>query len=398
MGTRVEAEESIHTMKQQTHLTSPRLAIPALAVLLTGLLSSPALAQDYLLIDLSPASGNGLANGVNGTWAAGTVAEAIFGTSTRATLWTEEGRFDLHPAFLDGAVGGAAARSYIHGLGGGLMAGAGVGPGTGGRLEPLLWTAGGLAVQVLPVPFTHFGGQATATDGVQVVGHATGLDRDGTVAGPTHAVVWDAATGVAVDLGDGGNGAMAYGVGGGVQVGFVNKGGAAAALWRGSRGSQVVLHPKDAVVSVANDTDGFRQVGYAGYDVRVRQEAAKGNKYQRFNYAYVWTGTAASGGSIHPYPVNSLPGIVLSQSYALAVNGDWIVGYAGDQTKFGTPAYSHAIVWDAGLNSVDLNAYLPAGFVGAQALAVDADGNVSGFIAKSDGTRHAAVWRRQPLP
>ncbi len=84
--------------------------------------------------------------------------------------------------------------------------------------------------------------------------------------------------------------------------------------------------------------------------------------------------------------------MVLSHSYALALNGSRIVGYAGDQSKFGTPAYSHAIVWDANYESVDLNAFLPAGFVGAQALAVDADGNIAGFMAKADGTRHAVLW------
>ena len=143
---------------------------------------------------------------------------------------------------------------------------------------------------------------------------------------------------------------------------------------------------------MANDTDGARQVGYAGYDVRVRQEAAKGNKNQRFNYAFVWTGTAASALNIHPYPVNNLPGISLANSFAIALKGPWIVGYAGDQSKFGTPAYSHAIVWNENFESIDLNAFLPVGFVGAQATSVDANGNIAGFMAKADGTRHAVVW------
>ena len=195
-------------------------------------------------------------------------------------------------------------------------------------------------------------------------------------------------TGAGISLGDGGNASIAYGVGGGVQVGYVNKGQAVAVLWRGTRQSQVSLHPRNAVVSVANATDGARQVGYAGFDIRVRQEAAKGNKDKRFTYAHVWTGTAASALNIHPYPLNNLPGINLTQSYALGINGAWIVGYAGDETKFGTPAYSHAIVWNGNLESIDLNEFLPAGVVGAQAVSVD--GGWECVRLHRQGRRHAS--------
>lgn len=362
---------------------------------IAALLAVGTQAQTYTVVDLTPNAGNGVATGISAGVAAGYAASAIYGTQARALLWTADEPTDLHPAFLDDLANGIVGRSYVHDLSGDLQVGAGAGPSTANRLVPLAWHGSIDSVAVLPIPFTNFGGQALATDGVQIVGSAIGLDRDGITQGPSHAMVWDAVTGEATDLGDGGNGAVANGVAAGQQVGHVIKSQATAALWRGSRQSLVNLHPRGAVVSVASGTDGQRQVGYAGFDIRVRREAAKGNKDQRFNYAFAWTGTAVSGLNIHPYPMNAAANVNLTQSYALGVNGTWIVGYAGDQAKFGTPAYSHAIVWDADYQSVDLNAFLPAGFVGAQATSVDAAGNVAGFMAKADGTRHAVVWVRQ---
>ena len=363
-------------------------------LLALSLLAANAKAQSYTVIDLTPGAGNATATSVSGGVAAGSSAAGIFSTAARAMVWDASGATDLHPASLDDAATGITGRSYIYSISGNLQVGSGAGPTTANRLTPLLWRGTAASAVALPVPFTNFGGQAQSTDGIQIVGYATGQDKDGAaIAGPAHAMLWDAATGTATDLGDGGGGAMAYGVGGGQQVGYVIKTQASAALWRGSRQSLVSLHPKGAVVSVASDTDGTRQVGHAGYDIRVRQEAAKGSKYQRFTYATLWTGTSLSAVGIHPYPVNMPAGVNFTQSYALGINGTQIAGYAGDQNKFGTPAYSHAIVWDvATLESVDLNAFLPAGFVGAQATSVDAAGNVSGFMAKADGTRHAVIW------
>lgn len=366
-----------------------RFAAPLGASLL---MAGYAAAQSYTVVDLSPAAGNATATGVSGNIAAGYSAPGINGTAARATVWDSQGAVDMHPAFLDNTVTGNIGRSYIHDISGALQVGAGIGTTTGSVQVPIAWTGSAESAVVLPIPFISYGGIAYATDGVQIVGTATGQNTEATGPGTTHAMLWNAATGAATDLGDGGKGAMAYGVGGGQQVGIVNKGNAAAALWRSTPQSLVSLAPKGAVISVANSTDGVRQAGYAGYDVRVRNEAPKGNKEQRFTYAMVWTGTAASARNIHPYPANIAPGVALNNSYALAMNSQWIVGYAGDQNKFGTPAYNHAIVWDSAYESTDLNAFLPAGFVGAQATGVDAAGNVSGFMARADGTRHAAVW------
>lgn len=355
------------------------LVLPLLGLALLGASSAQ---TRYIAVDLTPGA-SGSAQAASGGQAAGytgTVPNAFTG---RATLWTGEGSVDLHPAFLDGS----QARSTVNGFAGDLQVGSGAGTSTGGRNVPLVWRDTAASAVALSIPFTHAGGQANATDGMQIVGTVVGLDRDGTTIGTNHAVLWDVATGVATDLG---GDASLFDVAAGQQVGFVNKGTAGAALWRGSK-AYTLLHPKGAVVSSANGTDGLHQVGYAGFDIRVRVEAAKGNKDKRFNYAYVWSGSAASGINIHPY-VSNADGRIFEGSWAMKVAGPWIAGFASDPTRTGTPAYYRAIVWNASFEAVDLSAFLPAGFIGSQALSVDADGNVAGVMTKADGTRHAVLW------
>ena len=367
--------------------------LPSAAAL--ALMAGTAAAQTYTVTDLTPSAGNATATGLIPGLAGGYSSPAINGSSARALAWDSAGEVDLHPsALVDDPVTGLAGRSYIHDVAAGIQVGAGIGIPTGNRQMPVVWRNAADSAALLPIPFVNAGGVAYATDGAQIVGYATGMNRDGTTLGTSHAVVWDAATLTGTDLGDGGSGAIAYDVRGGMQAGMVIKGSASAAVWRGTARSLVVLTPKNSVLSVASATDGVRQAGYAGYDIRVRVEAAKGNKDQRFNYATVWTGTPESALNIHPYPANMMPNVNFTNSYALAMNGRWVVGYAGDQNKFSTPAYSHAIVWDADYSSIDLNAFLPAGFVGAQATGVDENGNICGYMSKADGTRHAVVWTR----
>ena len=342
--------------------------------------------SSYTVYDLTPTA-SGSAQAASGGLAAGYTGSVPAAYAGRATLWSGAGAIDLHPAFLDGA----GARSQVNGFVGSLQVGVGAGASTGNRNVPLAWSNTAESATVLNIPFTNVGGQANATDGVQIVGSAIGLDRDGTTIGSAHAMIWDVATGTAVDIGVDAN---LYDVAGGQQVGSVIKGIANAAFWRGTK-AYTLLHPKNAVVSVANGTDGVRQVGYAGFDIRVRQEAAKGNKDKRFNYAHVWTGTAASALNIHPYS-SSADGALLDNSYAMKVSGPYIVCYAGNPAKVGTPAYYRAIVWDASYQATDLSAFLPEGFVGSQALAVDSAGNVAGVMAKADGTRHAVLWVPNP--
>ncbi len=360
------------------------------------LIASPATAQSsYTAIDLTPA-GYGVANAVSNGMAVGLTSSSPLAFSGRAALWTNSGLVDLHPALLlDDPTLGLTGRSTITGSAVNLQVGWGAGSATGNRSAAMAWRDTPESATILSLPFASASSQAVKTDGVQIVGFANPYIKDGTTIGPTRAIVWDTATGTAVDLGDGGNGAQALGVGGGQQVGYVFRGGINAALWTGNSKSLLVIHPKNAVASQANGTDGFRQVGYAGYDVRVRIEAPRGTKDVRFNYATVWTGSVASATTIHPYPTNNTTTSFM-HSFATAVSGPTIVGYAADQAANGTPAYYHAIVWDTSLNSIDLNAFLPAGFVGSQAFSVDAQGNIAGVMSTADGQRHAVLWVPNP--
>ncbi|MBL9146070.1 MAG: hypothetical protein JNM99_20480 [Verrucomicrobiaceae bacterium] len=375
----------------KTRLPIPRLSIRkltqglGLAVYLLGA-SSLSAQTSYTAVDLTT-SASGAAQAASGGQAAGYTGSVPNAFTGRATLWTGDGATDLHPSFLDGT----GARSVVLGFAGNLQVGSGAGASTGNRNVPLAWHDTAASATMLSIPFTNAGGQANATDGLQIVGSAIGLTRDGTTLGSAHAVIWDVASGTATDIGTDAN---LYDVASGQQVGMVQKGIANAALWRGTK-AYTLLHPKGAVVSVANGTDGFRQVGYAGFDIRVRVEAVKGAKDKRFNYAHVWTGTAASALNIHPYASNA-DGALFEHSFATKVAGPYIAGYVNVPSKINTPAYNRAVVWDASFQAIDLNAYLPAGFIGSQALDVDAEGNVAGVMTKADGTRHAVLWIPNP--
>lgn len=348
--------------------------------------TTAAVAQtSYTAVDLTPTA-SGVANAANAGQAAGYTGVAPTAFVGRATIWNGDGAVDLHPAFLDGA----GARSVVNGFSGGLQVGTGAGASTGNRNAAIAWRATASSATLLGIPFVSAGSQAMATDGIQIVGSAINFARDGTTLGTNHGLIWNAASGAVVDVGD----ATLLDVAGGQQVGSVPKALPNAAVWFGTK-AYTLLHPKSAVISVANGTDGVRQVGYAGYDIRVRVEAVGGKKDKRFNYAHVWTGTAASMINIHPYASNA-DGALFEHSCANKVAGSWIVGYATVLSKTGTPAYNRAIVWDASYQATDLSAFLPTGFIGSIAYGVDALGNVSGVMTKVDGTRHAVLWIPNP--
>lgn len=366
-------------MKNQiTHSSLLRFGavVAALAV-------APLFAQTtYTVVDLSKAGAFDLAAGTNGGRTVGSTATGA-SLATRAALWSGTTAVDLHPTALLGDAAGA--RSAATGVAGAVQVGWGTGPNTSNRPVALAWSDSAASAVALPVSFPAYSVQATATDGVQIAGWGIGYTRDGTTLDSGHALVWNSVTGNATDLG---LDARAFGVGGGQQVGWVLKGGTNAALWRGSSKTLVNLHPANAIYSTAAATDGVRQVGTASYEIRVRVEAAKGNKTAIFTYAAVWSGSAASMINIHVYP--------FKHTYATGVAGSFIAGYGADDTKIGTPAYYHALVWDANLQPTDLNTFLPAGFVGSQALSVDAAGYVSGYMMTATGERHAVVWVPNP--
>lgn len=377
-------------MKTSTPLVRKTRLIASLLVAST-LVTQHVQAQTYTAVELTPSSVVSLANTIAGGVAGGSSIYAVSPVAQRAhaTLWSNLGQSDLNPAFLEDNLNGIYGTSTVLSSTDTLQVGWGYGPTLQNRYAPVAWNSTANTARMLGIPFTNAGGQALATDGKQIVGYGTSLNKDGTTIGATHAVVWDAATEQPVDLGDGGNGAQALGVGGGQQVGYIIKATQNAALWTGSAKSLVVLHPQNAQASALSGTDGVHQVGWSNYSIRVRNEAANGNKTKTFAYATVWTGTAASAATIHPYP--------FTHSYAKEINGPWIVGYATEEFNTGTPSINHAIAWDSAYQATDLNSFLPTQFVGAQALSVDNQGNIAGVAFTSDGFRHAVIWIINPV-
>ncbi|MBS0660618.1 MAG: hypothetical protein JSR82_20550 [Verrucomicrobia bacterium] len=364
-------------MPTRTATTRTLFAFTAALLAATNLCAQTA----YTAVDLTP-NASGAASAVSGGVAAGYTGSVPAAFTGRATLWTGDGAIDLHPAFL----AGAGARSAVQGSAADLQVGSGADVSTLNRLVALVWRNSAASAAQLPTPFANAGAQATATDGVQIVGSATPYIRDGTTLGPARALVWDAASGAVTDLGEG----TPFDVRAGQQVGIVFRNLATAVVWQSTR-NYTQLHPRNAVVSYANGTDGVRQVGYAGFDLRVREEATRGNKEKRFNFAHVWTGTAASALNIHP-STSSADGALLEHSYAQKVRGPWIVGHATTKATATTPARFRALVWNANYEATDLNAFLPPEFIHAQAVAIDEAGNIAGVMWKADGTRHAVAW------
>lgn len=359
--------------------------------------SSLAGQTSYTVVDLSAASGQyGMAYGTSGGQAAGAASsspQAYVGAPSvslvfpRAALWTGDGTTDLHPGTLlggDPSNSGSAA----YGFAGSLEVGMGYGPNTQSRGVALAWHDTAARAAVLPVPFAASGSAALATDGAQIVGWAqptTGKQF-------SRALLWNAATGAATDLGDAGNGgAFAVAVARGQQVGYTSGGGkgSAAVLWNGTAKSLTVLHPKNADYSQATATDGARQVGFSSISVKAPGEPGNhGPVTVSYSSATLWKGTAASAQNM---------GSPFDQSYALGISGNAVVGYGYNGKGVGAYATYHALVWNATtFQTTDLNAFLPAGFTGAMATGVDAAGNVSGTIITPDGLPHAAVWLPNP--
>ena len=141
-----------------------------------------------------------------------------------------------------------------------------------------------------------------------------------------------------------------------------------AAVWNGVAPAATDLQPAAGYLSsiafaVANSQQ-------AGYGVTTPDQGGAG-------HAMLWTGTAASAVDLHP------AGYTLS--IALGTNGIQQVGEADDA---GFPRHKHAIVWSgSAASAVDLNQFLPATITDAQAMAIDASGNIVGYAGG-----HAYMW------
>ncbi|MBB6048269.1 hypothetical protein [Armatimonas rosea] len=339
----------------------------------------------YQAIDLTPSGGTAAANGIFAGQAAGSLTSA---GSSHAALFSQDGTtLDLHPSFLNTAT--VVGRSTLLAQAEGYQVGSGTGTATNNRLAALCWTGTAESASVLFVPFDHYGAQANAVGGGQIVGQAQSITtkREVISYGPQHALLWDAASGAVTDLHPGGNGTVALGVGGGKQVGYEIKSEASAVVWSGSARSMVSLHPAPYDASVASATDGLSQVGYAGVDVQIYVE--KRGRRVRFNYAMLWSGTATS--------FQTLDSSSFRDTYATGVSGSVICGTGAIGIPTGTITSRHAIAWTGASHTLtDLHRLLPAGFASSTATGVDAQGNISGTATLPTGERHAIVW--VPVP
>jgi hypothetical protein len=318
---------------------------------------------NYVVIDLTATSGG------------------VAGEASNATWWTGIAPIDLHPTWLLGA---AESKSAVQGFAGNLQVGWGMGLNTRMQSAPIVWHGTARSAAFLAVPFTSYGAQALATDGVQIVGFAKA--RNGRNGGLDHALIWNAINGTVVDLGSGENGAQALCVARGQQAGFtIRTSEPVATIWAGSAATRIILHPAHgAITSQILSTTGLRQVGFCGFDVQTADEVTHQRTSKRINKAYVWDATVGSARSIHPSR--------FTQSFATGINGSSIVGCAYDGDKPDNVATWHAILWNSKLEAIDLNAFLPDGLTGAMANSVDAKGNITGSIFTEDGTKHTALW------
>jgi hypothetical protein len=139
--------------------------------------------------------------------------------------------------------------------------------------------------------------------------------------GINHALLWTGSAGSVVDLTPAGFfEALAYGVGGGQQVGdgFISSVGWHAVLWRGTAQSAVDLHPGGFSESHARGVAAGRQVGSG--------VIAGGG-----SHALVWSGSANSVVDLHTFLP---PGFGSSEAHGIDGSGN-VIGSAD----------GHAILW-----------------------------------------------------
>ena len=105
-------------------------------------------------------------------------------------------------------------------------------------------------------------------------------------------------------------GSLAFGIGGGQQVGGTDQLGGHAILWHGSAKSAVILTPNGYSQSRADAAGGGKQVGI-GYNPGLDQF-----------HALLWSGSANDFVSLHPKSG-------FRDSYARGIAGNQQVGYVG---------------------------------------------------------------------
>lgn len=338
--------------------------LPLLAI--SAVLAS---AQQYLAVDLTP-NANAGAMGFAVSGAAGGSVMALNPSNVyvqHAAEFSGGTTTDLHPP--------SWAMSIVLALSGNQAAGLGlpvVSTDASAGTHALLWYGTGF---VDLHPTSLLSSVATCTNGVMQGGYGAVKVKTGgkiKTTPPNHALVWFGTAGSFVDVNPANiaesriNGCDQFQQAGYIMpiaLGFTH-----AALWNGTSTSAIDLHPPTGFdSSVAYSTANSQQ---AGYGVTTPQLGGAG-------HALLWSGSSSSVVDLHP------TGYTLS--VAFATNGAQQVGEADDSAL---PRHKHAIVWSGtAASAIDLNQFLPAGITDAQAMAIDAAGNIVGYAGN-----HAFMW------
>ncbi len=343
----------------------------ATASSVTAALSLPAGVLRYRLADLHPQSAAWITSHIsrlNGGRLAGSVGDAT-GAFAHAALWnlSVAGFVDVHP------VNGGFIGSSIADIRGAQA----VGIGSTSRTDhALLWINANpnTTVDLNPAPFKS--SYALGTDGTKQIGY--GYTTVPVYGEESHALLWNSSPTDYVDLNPV-NFIFTYAYGGdklhqaGFGLSLTNN--LHALIWAGSAQSVIDIQPTlgSYTDSRAFAVRGIRAGGYA------TDEATQ------YPHAMLWT--ALNGDSavdLHP------AGFLDSQITAL--NNSTEVGYGrvvGDHT-----GNTHALLWtDRNSGVVDLNNFLPAHYISAEADGIDSSGNVVGWAKDSiTGNFHAVEW------
>jgi hypothetical protein len=307
---------------------------------------------------------------VSGGVAAGSIMapnrENIF--VQHGTLFASGAYTDIHPA--------SWATSTATGINGTQQVGFGL-PSTSADasngIHAILWNGSAVSFADLN-PNNYMGSAAYCTTGAQQGGYAVVKTSGGgkvKTTPPSHAALWNGSASSFIDLNPSNMAeSRVYACATSQQAGYVmpvSPGFTHAAVWSGTGGSAVDLQPSTGFVSsIAFGAASGQQVGYG---VTVASAGGTG-------HALLWSGSAATVIDLHP------AGYTFSVAYA--TNGAQQVGEADDNTF---PRHKHAVVWTGSAAVVDLNQFLPAGFTDAQAMGIDAAGNIAGYAGG-----HAFLW------
>jgi hypothetical protein len=326
-------------------------------------------AQQYVAVDLTPSVNTGsMAYAVSGGAAAGSImALGSLGAYVQHGATFAGGAVtDLHPKSWYMTTITAFHGSQLVGLG---LPSASSDASTG--THAILWN-GSIAVDLNPNGYSGSAGYCTNgfQQGGSAIVKASGGGKVKTTP-PNHAALWSGSASSFSDLNPPNTAeSRIYACDGVQQAGYVmpvSPGFTHAAVWAGTPSSVVDLHPQNGFVSsIAFGDAAGQQVGYG-----VAVPAAGGA-----GHALLWTGSSTSVIDIHP------AGYTLSVAYA--TNGVQQVGEADDAAF---PRHKHAVVWSGSAAAIDLNQFLPAGFTDAQAMAIDAAGNIAGYA-----NGHAFLW------